>query len=348
MRCVWVATGNNPSFSHEMSRRLVRIRLDAKTDEPWRRETENFRHPDLRRWATEHRSALIGACLTLIQAWIERGRPDHPRTLGSFEHWSRVIGGILEVAQVPGFLGNLDSLYQANDAEGLSQRTFITAWWERYGVQPTSTTELFALASACDPSLPLGEGSERSQKTKLGLLIGRLRDRVFRVGEQSVRVTALGIRHQAQQWALLPKSTSRVVEPQNGERGNVGEPFPGSKKDRGGEPGERGEPFSGRREGPAGNVGQRSPLGSPEISASDQGAGERGEPGEPFSTPLCTRAHTRMCEGRENGSPGSSGSPSHGPGKENSGEGGGEPRVPGSPAPTPPAPSHAHGFEEWL
>jgi hypothetical protein len=48
IRCAWVATGNNPTSSHEIARRLVRIRLDARTDQPWRRG--GFRHPDLMVW----------------------------------------------------------------------------------------------------------------------------------------------------------------------------------------------------------------------------------------------------------------------------------------------------------
>ena len=37
IRCVWIATGNNPEFSNEMARRLVRIRLDAHVERPWQR-----------------------------------------------------------------------------------------------------------------------------------------------------------------------------------------------------------------------------------------------------------------------------------------------------------------------
>ena len=45
IRCLWIATGNNPEFSNEMARRLVRIRLDANVERPWQRY--GFRHPDL-------------------------------------------------------------------------------------------------------------------------------------------------------------------------------------------------------------------------------------------------------------------------------------------------------------
>jgi hypothetical protein len=45
IRCLWIATGNNPEFSNEMARRLVRIRLDPHVERPWQRT--DFRHPDL-------------------------------------------------------------------------------------------------------------------------------------------------------------------------------------------------------------------------------------------------------------------------------------------------------------
>jgi hypothetical protein len=47
VQTAWAATGNNPALSNEMSRRSVRIRLDAKTDQPWLRK--GFRHPKLLR-----------------------------------------------------------------------------------------------------------------------------------------------------------------------------------------------------------------------------------------------------------------------------------------------------------
>jgi hypothetical protein len=57
VRCAWIATGNNPALSGEIARRTVRIRLDAKTDQPWLR-TE-FKHPDLRSWMKQRRGDLV-------------------------------------------------------------------------------------------------------------------------------------------------------------------------------------------------------------------------------------------------------------------------------------------------
>jgi hypothetical protein len=59
VRCAWVATANNPTVSHEIARRLVRIRLDARTDQPWRRD--GFRHPDLMVWVRSNRARLVSS-----------------------------------------------------------------------------------------------------------------------------------------------------------------------------------------------------------------------------------------------------------------------------------------------
>ena len=63
VRCLWLATGNNPSLSTEITRRVVRIRLDAKVARP--EERSDFRHPDLIGWVRQQHSRLVWALLTL-------------------------------------------------------------------------------------------------------------------------------------------------------------------------------------------------------------------------------------------------------------------------------------------
>ena len=85
VRCIWVATGNNPSVSTEIARRSIRIRIDPKCERPW--ERKDFKHPNLTVWANKHRADLVWAALTLIQAWVVAGQPLwHSKTLGSYEH----------------------------------------------------------------------------------------------------------------------------------------------------------------------------------------------------------------------------------------------------------------------
>jgi hypothetical protein len=156
IRCAWVATGNNPTFSNEMARRIVRIRLDARTDQPWRRE--GFRHPDLMGWVRANRPRLVAAGLTLCQAWVAAGRPRATRTIGSYEDWSATMGGILDVAGVLGFLGNLDEMLTVSDAEGAVWRPLVQAWWDRFGSTEVGSADLYPVALNTDPGRVPGGG----------------------------------------------------------------------------------------------------------------------------------------------------------------------------------------------
>ena len=73
VRCAWVASANNPTFSTEIARRTVRVRIDPRTDRPW--ERTGWRHPELLSWVDEHRPLLVWAALTLVRRWLARGRP---------------------------------------------------------------------------------------------------------------------------------------------------------------------------------------------------------------------------------------------------------------------------------
>ena len=207
IRCVWIATGNNPEFSNEMARRLVRIRLDARVDQPWRRET--FKHPDLMGWVRANRARLVAACLTLCRAWISAGRPRGQRGIGSYEAWAQTMGGILAVAGIEGFLENLDDMMAASDSEGAMWRGFISSWWDRFGTAEIGTSDIFELATACEPPLSLGGGNDRSQRTRLGKLLGRMRDRVFALDGRNARIEATGTYQGVKRWKLNADEKNR-------------------------------------------------------------------------------------------------------------------------------------------
>ncbi len=221
VRCVWLATANNPTMSTEMARRVVRIRLDPKMDRPWTRTAERFTHPKLNEWADSHRADLVGAALTLIQAWIAKGRPSGTVPLGSYEQWAAVMGGILDTAGIPNFLGNLAALYEASDLEGAVWRVFVAAWWEKFASSEVGATDLFPLAVDTE-GLDLGGGQEKSQRTSFGKQLARQRDRVIGGDERDYRIVQAGTKKRAAQWQLLP--AEREVNIVNvGERSGAGQ-----------------------------------------------------------------------------------------------------------------------------
>jgi hypothetical protein len=199
-KALWLASGNNALLSGEIARRVVLTRLDAATDRPWLRD--GFRHPDLLAWTMANHADLVWAVCICWQAWLDRGRPLGTVRLGGFESWSTVLGGLLDVMGVPGFLGNLNQLYDTTDAEGANWRRLVGAWWGRFAAREVGVADLFGLIT--DPELDgldlgLGDGSDRSQRTRLGKALSRMRDRHF----GPLRITAAGERTGAQRWRLV-------------------------------------------------------------------------------------------------------------------------------------------------
>jgi DNA polymerase I len=191
IRTIWLATGNNITPSEEIARRSVWIRPDAEVEKPW--EREGFKIEKLRAWTLEHRAELVTAVITLVQAWIERQKPVFTvRRKGSYEAWAEVVGGILEVAGIPGFLENETQFFNTTVTATSLLSDFVKEWWAAYDKQAVGTDKLFALASHSDnPDADdetvwknllgelLGSGNQRSRQIKLGKLLNGYSDKVI-------------------------------------------------------------------------------------------------------------------------------------------------------------------------
>ena len=111
---------------------------------------------------------------------------------------------MLELAGIEGFLGNLDEMMEASDGEGAVWRSFVSAWWDRFGTAEVGTNDLYETALSCEPPLPLGSGNDRSQRIRLGKALGRLRDRVFHIeGRCRCGPKSAASLHGAQRWRLV-------------------------------------------------------------------------------------------------------------------------------------------------
>lgn len=202
IRCAWLATANNPTMSGEMARRSIRIRIDPKVDQPWKRD--NFKHANLLAWTREHEGDLIAAALTLIRAGLQAEAPTLP-PLGSFEHWTATLGRILHTAQIPGFLQNLDELYDRADTEGAAWRALIGAWWEAHQGATIGTGDIFDVYKAGEYDLSLESfKEEKAQKAAFGKRLRKQQDRVI----GGYQVVNTGTKQRAQQWQLRPTSQS--------------------------------------------------------------------------------------------------------------------------------------------
>lgn len=179
-RVTWVATANNLSLSPELLDRTCWIRLDARRANPG--ERSGFRHDPLLLWIGEKRPELLSAVYTLVEHWKEQGCPGPEPALRwrTFSDWASVVGGILRVACVPGFLANQGAFKEKADVDQVAWVGFLTEW---YSLQRTAEVGVSWLQGVADGvegfSEKLGDGNEQSRRSRLGRLLARHEGRIF-------------------------------------------------------------------------------------------------------------------------------------------------------------------------
>ena len=152
-------------------------------------------HPKLRQWADQHRTELVWASLTLIQAWVAAGKPLwEEQVLGSYEDWSAVMGGILAVSGVEGFLSNMEVSYESYEPEWAA---FVQRWWEKFGDRRRGVGELFDIA--VDSGIEMAGETDHARKVSLGKRLTERRDQV--IGEY--RIQRAGEAQRAALWKLV-------------------------------------------------------------------------------------------------------------------------------------------------
>jgi len=130
-RFTQVALGNNVQVFGDMKRRVVPVRLVPDCERPELRS--GFRHQNLEQWVRDNRGALLAAALTLWRAWIAAGKPRANVTMGSFERWAGVIGGVLETAGIDGFMSTTTEWAEASDSETGIYGGHLSELRARYG-----------------------------------------------------------------------------------------------------------------------------------------------------------------------------------------------------------------------
>lgn len=224
---IWIANGNNPRVSDEIARRIVKIRLDSKTESPELRrdfDPEKAGVDRMLSWVNKNRPRIVGACLTLIQSWLANGRPlpaESTPSKGGFDSWREVIGGILHNAGLTGFLENQSGVRKDPLYEEWVE--FIEAWSaaRRVGQKLGKGPDEIDLGRALRPAelnafaedhnlLPItrGQDTPQSQTTRLGRMLNKYLGRVF-VGWQLKQ--EIDRRNHSSKYSLEPSTDTPIT-----------------------------------------------------------------------------------------------------------------------------------------
>lgn len=142
--CVWVATANNAQLTQDAAQRSIVVELDPNCENPGARE---FSHNPAA-FVRDNRDRVCGAVITLVRAWLESGKPIYRGPHRSrFPKWQEVIGGILEVVGVPGFLENIEETQEAiSEDQSDEWHEFTELAFERFGDSRKTARELLQIA----------------------------------------------------------------------------------------------------------------------------------------------------------------------------------------------------------
>jgi hypothetical protein len=127
-RALIVVTGNKLMLGDDLARRSIYIQLHPQTDQPAQRDPSTFKYPDIMAYIDANRPKLLGALLTMIQGWVQAGKPPAKRvSMASFEHWASMVGGVLEFAGYTDFLANTALMSSRGGTEHRQWTRFVAA-----------------------------------------------------------------------------------------------------------------------------------------------------------------------------------------------------------------------------
>lgn len=184
-RVTWMSLGNQVQVRGDMARRVYRIALAPTCADPQNRAANSFQHPDLRDWTLTNRPKLIEACLTLVRAWFSQGcpKPETAISFGSFEKWQQMVGGILAVAEVPGFLDNLSQWRSESDSWSQWWNSHLAWLHEQFGDTEFTCAGVRtkAMTNLADYEAPLNldDVTDKAYAKKLGEAYSRIKMRRF-------------------------------------------------------------------------------------------------------------------------------------------------------------------------
>jgi hypothetical protein len=152
---LWLATGNNIRLGGDMATRTVLIRLDPNDPHPEERDQSEFGIPKLNEWLREpgNRITVLRHLLVLVADWVANDAPRSGHQMRQFTSWAQATGGFLDHHGIPGFLGNLADVRDADEGDA-EWTAFLGRWFEMFKSTRTSAA---ALRRSADPALSNGE-----------------------------------------------------------------------------------------------------------------------------------------------------------------------------------------------
>ncbi len=125
---MWIFTGNNIQFAGDITRRVLKTRINTKTENPEEREFEK----DCKQYTVDNRKQIVEAVITVLKAYHQADDKPKLSAYGSYEEWSKFIRGACM------WLGLADPVeakrnIQNDDYEKNRLTALLESWYQAFG-----------------------------------------------------------------------------------------------------------------------------------------------------------------------------------------------------------------------
>ncbi len=143
-----VATGNNLAIVGDLKRRVIMVRLDAKTERPEHRAFDN----DFLKDIAARRGLIITWGLTIVSAYLAAGSPRIAglHGFGGFEQWDHMVRRPLVWLDFPDPLLTSEELRE-QDPDLEATRLLLAAWYELFKATRQTAADVVAAGMQASP-----------------------------------------------------------------------------------------------------------------------------------------------------------------------------------------------------
>jgi putative DNA primase/helicase len=127
------ANGINIVIAGDITRRVIKCRLDPRMERPELREYRG----DPVATVLKDRGAYVAAALTIARAYIAADRPNRQPPLASFKEWSDTVRSALMWLGMKDPVASQDDVKE-DDPERIALRALLAAFSDKYGIGPVN------------------------------------------------------------------------------------------------------------------------------------------------------------------------------------------------------------------
>lgn len=232
-KALFLITGNNLVLTGDTHRRVLKVRLDAQAEQPFKREFAF----DPQAQVIKDRQKLVVAALTIIRAYITAGSPrPAPGRTASFEHWDNLVRQPLCWLRqlvsasgrddIPEFDDPIESITRAEseNPEQTKLSALLCAWQGSFGSTPTTVATVLGQDRLRHVHLIDAVDEIAGQNGKVNnRMLGRWIERHAEQRSGGLRFVRAGRSHGVVLWQVL-QTIERAATGGLGGSGGVSEP----------------------------------------------------------------------------------------------------------------------------